>query len=272
MKINIIYSLIFFVCLFSACEQKMEIYHADGNDRLNFYHNESFHIDSLTVYTFIYVPTEQMTDTIWIELETSGFVTDYPRPFVFEQISSGSDAAIAGTHYIAFDDAALKDAYVIPANTNRTRVPVILKKTPDLAEQEVVLRFKVKNNDYFKSGFPGNDIRTIKFSNILTRPVHWDGKAEWYFAGTYGPVKHRFMIDAAAKIGVVVNEDFFAKLVGEPDDYSGHVDMGLTGYWLSFFTTALNEENAARKAEGKDILREAPEGGETVGREVIFKN
>lgn len=271
MRNNILYFiLVLSAFLFSACEQEMDTYHAEGNDRLNFYYGKPLNPDSLTVYTFIYLPSEQMLDTIWIDVETSGFVTDYPRPILFEQISEGTDAAIMSTHYVAFDDPLLKDAYVMPANTNRTKVPVVLKKTADLAENEVVLRFKVKENEYFKPGFPGHDIRTIRFSNILTRPIHWDSKAEWYFAGEYGPVKHRFMIDVAAEIGVVVDENFFANLVGEPDDYLQSIDMGLTGYWQSFFKTALNEENAVRKAAGKDILREEPEAGETIGREVTF--
>ncbi len=62
------------------------------------------------------------------------------------------------------------------------------------------------------------------------------------------------MIDAAAKKGVVVDEDFFVDLVGEPDDMS--VDIGLTDYWKNYFQTALNEENAKRKAQGLDIGRE----------------
>lgn len=269
MKYNLNYFVIGILTILSiACEQEMDVYHEKGNDRLNFYYANPLYPDSLTVYTFIYLPSEQMSDTIWVEVETSGFVTDYPRPILFEQISEGDSAAVAGKHYLAFDDTALKDMYIVPANTNRMKVPVVLIKTPELAEKEVTLRFKVKENGYFKPGFPGNDIRTIRFSNILTRPVHWDDKASWYFAGEYGPVKHRFMIDAAAKKGVVVDEDFFVDLVGEPDDFS--VDIGLTDYWKNYFQTALNEENAKRKKQGLDILREAPGEGEVVGREVTF--
>ena len=67
---------------------------------------------------------------------------------------------------------------------------------------------------------------------------------------------------------MVVDEDFFVDLVGEPDDFS--VDIGLTDYWKNYFQTALNEENAKRKKQGLDILREAPGEGEVVGREVTF--
>ena len=74
------------------------------------------------------------------------------------------------------------------------------------------------------------------------------------------------MIDAAAEIGVTVDDDFFFDLVG--DMYN--VDMGLTDYWRGFFTTALEEENAARAARGEGPLREAPEPGESEGALVSF--
>ena len=271
MKNNILYFVIVFsTFLFPACEREIAIYHAKDNDRLNFYYAKPEPPDSLTVYTFIYLPSEQMTDTIWIEVETSGFVTDYPRPVAFEQVSSGEDAAVASVHYVAFDDPSLKEMYVVPRNTSKTRLPIVLKKTADLAGKEVVLRFKVKENGYFKTGFPGNDFRIIRFSNILTKPFHWDSKAEWYFAGRWGLVKYRFMIDAAAEIGVTVNEDFFKKLVGPPYEYSYSVDIGLTSYWKNFFQTALNAENAVRRARGEDVLREAPGEGEIIGSEVTF--
>ena len=41
-------------------------------------------------------------------------------------------------------------------------------------------------------------------------------------------------------------------------------DMGLTGYWQTFFENALAEENAKRKQEGKKPLAEAN------GKEVTF--
>ena len=85
MRNNILYFiLVLSAFLFSACEQEMDTYHAEGNDRLNFYYGKPLNPDSLTVYTFIYLPSEQMLDTIWIDVETSGFVTDYPRSILFE--------------------------------------------------------------------------------------------------------------------------------------------------------------------------------------------
>ncbi|MDE7074784.1 MAG: DUF4843 domain-containing protein, partial [Odoribacter sp.] len=93
MKYIAIYLFAFLVALaFSACEQKMEVYNAPGNDRLNFAYEDM--ADSVLSYTFIYCPAEQMTDTIWLEVSTVGYVTDVPRPVALRQIMTGQDDAV----------------------------------------------------------------------------------------------------------------------------------------------------------------------------------
>lgn len=266
---NVIFyiSLLLILLGISSCEQEMEIYNAQGNDRLNFYYADKYNPDTLINYTFIYCPEEQMTDTIWFDLETSGFLTDYPRTISFEQLKTDGKDAEAGKHYVAFDDPSMKEVYVVPANSNRARIPLIMKKDdPELKNSEVTLKIKIKENEFFKSGSVGYQIRTFKFTNMIIQPKYWDMYAEWYFAGEYGPVKYQFMIDAGAEIGVTVDDDFFYQLTGDP----GKVDMGLTGYWQNFFAQALADENAERAERGEGPLREAPKQGETEGKLVTF--
>ena len=59
------------------------------------------------------------------------------------------------------------------------------------------------------------------------------------------------MIDAAAEIGVVLDNNWFEEVMGEPGSTP---DMGLTGYWQNFFRTALIEENEARAERGEAPL------------------
>ena len=201
-----------------------------------------------------------MLDTIWFDVETSGYVTDYPRTISFEQMAVDSNAAIPDVHYVAFDNPELQNVYVVPAHSTRVRVPLVVKKDdPELEKKQFILRFCIKENKFFKTGFPTYRVRTVRISNMLTQPKHWDMYAEWYFAGEYGPVKYRFMIDAGAKVGVTIDDDFFAELLK-----SNPPDMGLTGYWQTFFENALAEENAKRKQEEKKPLAEAN------GKEVTF--
>ena len=248
-----------------SCEKEMEVYNAPGKDRLNFVfeHEE----DTLVSYTFIYCPKEQMADTIWMEIETSGYVTDYDRVINLVQLQVDSNMAIAGTHYVAFDEMAANTVYVMPANKNKVKIPLIVKKDdPELANKEFLLRVGILENENFTAGFLNQRERVFKISNILARPKNWTKYATYYFAGRYGKVKHQFMIDTGLKAGITIDEDFFYNLVGD----ISNVDMGETDYWNGFFAHALQEENARRAEQGLEPLREAPEEGETVGRLVEF--
>ena len=85
---------------------------------------------------------------------------------------------------------------------------------------------------------------------MLTQPKHWDMYAEWYFAGEYGPVKYRFMIDAGAKVGVTIDDDFFAELLK-----SNPPDMGLTGYWQTFLRMPWQKRMLKGNKKGKSLLQ-----------------
>lgn len=249
---------------FAACEQEVDIYHAQGNDRLNFVFEERG--DTLTEFTFIYTPKEVLRDTLWFEMETSGYVTDYPRPICLAQIPAGKDDAEPGKHYIAFDDPAMAAIYVVPANRNKVRLPIIIKRDdPRLKEQKFVLRFGIAENEHFKPGFPSYQEKTFTISDIITRPQNWTGLVSWYCFGKYGNRKYEFMLETGRKMGITINEDFFKELVP-----SNPPDMAYCDYWGMVFRDALEEENAARIAAGQDVLREDPKEGEEAGEEIYF--
>ena len=86
MKNIILYLSLLFLPALIACEDDIDVYNAVGNDRLNFYYENQYEPDTLVTYTFVYLPEEQMRDTLWFELATSGFLTDYPRTISFEQM------------------------------------------------------------------------------------------------------------------------------------------------------------------------------------------
>ena len=60
MKNAVLYLNILFCATFMlACEQDVEVFHASGEDRLNFYYEENAEADSLIDYTFIYLPSDK---------------------------------------------------------------------------------------------------------------------------------------------------------------------------------------------------------------------
>lgn len=267
MKNRIIYLLLLIPAyMLTSCEKDIEVFNSPEVNSLNFIFEERE--DTLISHTFIYTPEDQLTDTIWMEVETIGFVTDYPRSFTLCELAVDSNAAVSGKHYIAFDDSSMKDYYVIAAKQNKARFPLILKKEdPELANKEFNLKIGIKPNENFQAGLPSYQQRLVKVSNILTKPKDWNTYAIYYFAGEYGKEKHHFMIATGNKIGVKIDEEFFHDLVGGDP---GAIDMGLTDYWRQVFKTALAEENALRASQGQGPLREAPEAGETEGKLISF--
>lgn len=271
MKYNILYLSVLSLVLFcTSCEQEVEVYNMKGNDRLDFTYENYYLPDTLINYTFLFTDEDQMTDTIWLEVATSGFVTDYQRPVAFEQLEINDSSAVAGKHYVAFDDPAMKDVYVVPANANYARLPLILKKDdPELKKKRFTLKFSIKENAYFKNGTAGYQERTVTISNKIEQPKHWNEIAVMYFAGTYGPVKYQFMIDVARKEkGLILDDNFFYEVTG--GETPGSTDMAYTDYLRAFFTKALAKENAEREKQGFGPLREDPKPGETEGEVINF--
>lgn len=267
-KIKYYIILLFSLFSFSSCEKDMEVYHEKTN-HLNFVYVKDTKVDTLISRTFIYDPEKKVLDTVWIEVETIGFIENRDRKFVLEQERKKNEEekeAIAGVHYIAFDDPLVADLYYIPAGKNKAKVPVILKRDPSLKNEIVTLRFKIKKNENFEPGYSESQNKAISVTDILIEPIYWNIYAEWYFAGEYGKVKHQFMVNATEGMNIKINDDFFYSLVGDTQN----MDYSVLDYWYYFFSRKLAEENLRRAKEGLGPLRESPEPGEEIGRLVEF--
>ena len=76
-----------------------------------------------------------MSDTVWLDVDIMGKLSAEDRPLALQQVMvEGTKNAVAGTHYIAFDDPVLAEFYVVPAHSATAHIPVILKRDPSLAE------------------------------------------------------------------------------------------------------------------------------------------
>lgn len=254
----------FALFMFWACEDEMDAYNWTDNS-LNFTLNE-YLTDTVIHKTMVYSPVSRQRDTVWLEVETSGYIVGYSRQFCLKQLVTGESDAVPGVHYVPLEDPAIRPYYVIPAYENRVKVPVVFLRDASMLLQEYALRLAIDKNEYFKNGIKKYQVRTLFISDILVRPKFWNKHAVHYFAGEYGKVKHRFMIDVAASVNTVLDERFFENLVGDPSK----VDKPLTNYWNLFFKEKLREENAKRAQNGLEPLREKPEPGTSVGVLVSF--
>lgn len=226
-----------------SCESDLPVY-SSPDDALNF----DVTLDAETGevvernYSFVYSGNDVLVDTMWITVNTQGFLSEADRPFQLQQIPAGEGLTDAqpGVHYESFDNEALRQHYYVPGGHNTHRFPVVLYRHASLDEGEVRLYFQIKPNGVFGQGMM--PYRTVKLviSNTLSCPEGW----EPYYFGTYGPVKHKFMID---ETGLRWDDEFCTNLT----------DFGYIQYLAMYLYQRLQVVNSKRKAQGLDVLKEA---------------
>lgn len=226
--------------LFASCEKDLPVY-SDHQAYLNFTFNAQS--DSTTYYSFVYSGGKQK-DTVWIELETMGFLSDNDRSFELQQVPTGNEDAQAGRDYVSFDSEEEKPYLVVPAGKTTVRVPIFVLRNADLKNKVVNLLVEVKPNDNFKPGYKQQNKKLVTITDQLTKPTGWTSTIDMYF-GQWGPVKHQFMIDVT---GENWDNEYIESIVS---------DYGYVSYLESKLNRALDVENARRSAEGLPPLQEA---------------
>lgn len=258
MKRYFIYMMVWVGMMFLAsCEKDLPVYN-DSTCRLNFYYDiEStgeFKAElARSAYSFVYGPEETLEDTVWLEVETMGFVADYDRPISLEQVEVADvNNAVADKHYQSFDTPSLQKFYVMPAGKARTKIPVVLLRDASLKAEKVVLKVAIKANEYFTNGYEPYRERTIEFTDQLSEPSYWNkgygnyGYSLGDYFGAYGVVKHQFLIE---QTGEKWDDEYIEKLM------TG--DSGYLSYVYDKMVECLEEVNAEREAKGEGPLSEA---------------
>jgi hypothetical protein len=135
-----------------------------------------------------------------------------------------------------------------------------------MKESEYFLTLTIEENEHFKPGFEKVAKKTVTVADILTKPASWDALTNILFSA-YTPAKHRFMVDAAARLGIVFDNEFFTSNISYN---GGQMDIGLMNYWKTFFQNKLAEENQRRADLGLGPLREDPNPGQTEGAPITI--
>lgn len=239
------------ILLFSSCKKAMPgIY--SGEQYLEF--SATTTAGAKEVYTayapFYALDANKTTDTVLIHVVTTGSIpskTSYIQftAFTDNTVTSTYPDAVAGVHYVSFDDINLKKLMKINAGKSEAYIPVVLKRDPSLKDKVYQLRFKIGISDDIKPGNSNHTEGVIYISDRLSQPINW---TTTFFLGAYGPVKHQFMIEQS---GQPWDAAFITTLTVP-------VDLNTQSFYLFKFTQALKTVNAARKAAGLAELREDP--------------
>ncbi|WP_245999732.1 DUF4843 domain-containing protein [Paraflavitalea soli] len=220
--------------------------------------------------TFVYEAPSVTRDTVYVRLNTIGGITDKDRKVKLEQVTEYdvtyvrdpvtnkiTDSvvkekpfkAVAGKHYIGFDDPAMQSLLVIRANKAYDSIPIILLRDADLKSNSYRLRLKVVANDVFGIGETKAIQKTLVFSDRLERFASWltDSYSSTAYGtlGKYSTTKHQFIIDV---LKVRIDEAWWQAILA----------AGATAHYKSVLKDALVAFNTdpANISSGKAPMRE----------------
>lgn len=244
MEKNIYYilAMILMIMAVGCKENEMDSYVNDP--AIYFAHGSNYSLDgtlanSITQndsinYSFFILADSIKRDTIYIYVCTQGEVADYDRPISLVQTNEGeSNAAVAGVHFIGFDDSAVSSSMVVPAGMVYAKIPIILLRDASLELEEKRLELAVNQNEYFRPGIDEYRNFTITTTDIAVKPSLWDTFWKYFFGPTFGSVKFRFIINATGYteweqrpsdysyltwMRTVVQQKFYDYNLAHPDD------------------------------------------------------
>lgn len=254
----ILFTITITIVIMVSC-RKVEVLDQKMDTYLDFENSNSNVLAVNNRVDFFYYPSSKNVDTVFIRLMVRGDApTEKAYIKLVQDSSSASDVAVAvaGKHYVSFDDPKLKeDYYFIEAGQLEKTIPIIILRDISLQMKTCQLDFHIEDSELLKAGSTTNNKARITISDQLTRPTEW---SLWgFFLGNYGRVKHQFVIDQS----------------GEPWDNAFIVpvvrDEGRKLYYKNKFKDDLTRVNSEREIEGLAPLREDPNDPNTA---VTFPN
>jgi hypothetical protein len=225
------------VFIVAACTQN-EMLSYENDPAVYFAGNLDNKSDSVN-HSFFMLNSDILTDTVLVRVNTMGELSSQARPVAIVQTNAGAEgAAVAGTHYVPFNSAALNSLLQVPAGKEYVDIPIILIRDASLDTVKVRLELALAKNDYFRPGISEKQRFAITTTNIIEKPSAWDTRWYMFLGRSWGPVKMRFLID----------------ITGYTDWYTTPSDMALLQYFQALATQKLLEYNIAHPDEP---LREA---------------
>lgn len=230
-----------------SCDEQ-DVIRYENDPRIYFYKGIVYDNVARTSYTqsdsvkrsFFVLPDTQMWDTVWVDIRTMGFPTDYERPMKIVQTNVGEPfAAVEGKHYIGFDDERVKEQVSIAAGQVKRMLPVIFYRDPSLEKDSVRLEIEIQSNEYFSVGMDTLSHFMVEMTAKPSKPRLWNSVFSYIF-GDWGAKKMWFIM----------------RYVGFTDFENRISDYAYQTYLRGRAAEALAEYNADERNEDRP-LREA---------------
>ena len=148
-------------------------------------------------------------------------------------------AAVAGKHYIGFDDERVEGQVSIAAGQVKRMLPVIFYRDPSLEKDSVRLEIEIQPNEYFSVGMDTLSHFMVEMTAKPAKPRLWNSVFSYIF-GDWGAKKMWFIM----------------RYVGFTDFENRIGDYAYETYLRGRAAEALAEYNADERNEDRP-LREA---------------
>lgn len=235
-RFKFIYVLLLLLTV-AACTQN-EILSYENDPAIYFAGNFDNKSDSIN-HSFFLLNSDILKDTVLVRINTMGELSSQDRPVAIIQTNVGdSAAAVAGVHYVSFDDASLKPLLQVPAGKEYVDIPVVFIRDASLDTLKVRLELALATNEYFRTGIAEKQRFVLTTTDLIEKPVAWDSRWSIFMGKSWGTVKMRFIID----------------ITGYTDWATMPSDMALIQYFGALAKQKLLEYNTAHP---DNPLREA---------------
>jgi hypothetical protein len=197
-KLKLMYILLLTVAVVSSCSE-YEMLTYENDPAIYFTYDDVIvaagQRDSIN-HSFFSLNTSILTDTVWLKISTMGEISPQDRPVSIVHTNAGkAGAAVAGKHYLSFDNPAIKSLMVIPANKAEAKIPVVFLRDESLALDQVRLELAVGSNEYFRPGIDRWRTFIVTTTDQAVKPALWDSRWYMIYGRTWGSVKMRFIIN-----------------------------------------------------------------------------
>lgn len=187
--------ILLFVIIASFCScKKQDIDTWEGDNGVAFLYTYEIAPKTYNFSTTANLP--KVKDTVFLDMQISGRLTDYPRKIKIK--------SIAGTNAKVGEDYDLPEEITLPANAYGVKYPVLIYKSPKLLLDSMTLVVEIAESSEFKLGLTGSTPRkttsgsaeyysnraTVYIFDMLTRPSNWSDANYKLFSS----VKLRFML------------------------------------------------------------------------------
>lgn len=218
-------------------------------------------------YSFVWGSDTRVRDTVFIPIRVIGGSSNIDRHIMLEQISEykvtytydnigkvkdstvveRTDKAVAGKHYIAFNDESIKPLLTVKAGLVKDSIGIVVLRDASLKKNNVRLRLRIKENENFGIGERRLLERTIIISDKLEMPSNWNYTTKAYL-GNYSTPKHKLML---LVVGNKVDDMWVAQV---------NKSKSFAIYWRGKFIEALElfNNNPANITSGLAPMREDP--------------